>query len=74
MTCSRAQAAKHMREELKMNKQELMECVELISKCVSVDSSEEKKLTILSNLKPTSFAYIMDELYNYLECSTDPFK
>lgn len=72
--CSRVQAAKHMREESKMNKQELMDCVELISKCVSVESSEEKKLTILSNLKPTSFAYIMNELYNYLECSTDPFK
>ena len=57
-----------------MNKQELMECVELICKCVSVDSSEEKKITVLSNLKPSSFAYIMDELYNYLECSIDPFK
>lgn len=63
-----------MREELKMNKKELMECVELISKCVSDDSSEENKTTVLSDLKPTSFAFIMDELYNYLECSTDPFK
>ena len=73
MTCSRAQAAKHMREELKMNKNELMECVEMISKCVSVKSSEEKKTTVLSDLKPTSFAFIMDEIYNYLECSIDPF-
>lgn len=74
MMCSRAQAAKHMQEVLKMNKQELMECVDIICKCVSDESSEEKKTTILSDLKPTSFSYIMDELYNYLECSTDPFK
>lgn len=57
-----------------MNKKELMECVDLIFKCVSDDSSEEKRTTVLSNLKPSSFAYIMDELYNYLECSIDPFK
>lgn len=57
-----------------MNKKELMECVDLLSKCVSDDSSEEKKTTVLSNLKPTSFAFIMDELYNYLECSIGPFK
>ena len=47
-----------------MNKNELMECVTEICKCVSDESSEEKKITILSNLQPTSFAWIMDELYN----------
>lgn len=57
-----------------MNKNELMECVAEICKCVSDDSSEEKKITILNNLKPTSFAWVMDEIINYLECSIDPFK
>lgn len=57
-----------------MNKKELMQCVEMISKCVSDDSSEEKKITVLNDLKPTSFAWVMDELYLYLECSIDPFR
>lgn len=63
-----------MQEVLKMNKVELMNSIEIICKCVSDESSEEKKVTILSNLKPSSLAFIMDELYNYIECSNDPFE
>ena len=57
-----------------MYKNELMELVETICKCVSDESSEENKITILNDIKPTSFAWGMDEIYNYLECSIDPFK
>lgn len=57
-----------------MYKNELMELIETICKCVSDDSSEENKITVLNDIKPTSFAWVMDELYLYLECSIDPFK
>ena len=45
---------------------ELYEMVELLAKQVSPDSSEEKKVTILYNLKPSSFAYIVDSMLDYI--------
>lgn len=45
---------------------ELYEMVELLAKQVSPDSSEEKKVTILHNLKPSSFAYIVDSMLDYI--------
>ena len=40
--------------------------VELLAKQVSPDSSEEKKVTILDNIKPSSFAYIIDTALDYI--------
>lgn len=64
---------KLMREELKMNSkyktvgEELYEMVELLAKQVSPDSSEEKKVTILNDIKPSSFAWVIESVLNYIE-------
>lgn len=67
MTCSRAQAAKHMREELKMNRQELIESLNCIEDCISEKSSEDEKITVLEDLKPSSLRFILDEVIGYIE-------
>lgn len=47
--------------------EEIHEMVELLAKQVSPDSSEEKKVTILENIKPSSFAWIIEPVLNYIE-------
>lgn len=58
---------KHMREELKMNRQELIESLNCIEDCISEKSSEKGKITVLENLKPSSLKYILEEVISYIE-------
>lgn len=67
MMFSRAQAAKHMREELKMSRQELIESLKCIEECISEKSSDEEKITVLEDLKPSSLSFILDEVIGYIE-------
>lgn len=50
-----------------MTRKELIESIEMLCKCVSEKSSEEKKITVLEDLKPSSFGWIMDEIICYIE-------
>ena len=47
--------------------QELYTMVELLAKQVSAESSEEKKVTILDDIKPSSFAWIIECMLDYIE-------
>lgn len=47
--------------------QELYTMVELLAKQVSAESSEEKKVTILNDIKPSSFAWIIESMLDYIE-------
>lgn len=47
--------------------QELYTMVELLAKQVSAESSEEKKVTILNDIKPSSFAWIIECTLDYIE-------
>lgn len=50
-----------------MTRKELIESIETLCKAVSEKSSEEKKITILENIKPSSFGWIMEEVIYYVE-------
>ncbi len=50
-----------------MTRKELIECIETLCKAVSAKSSEEKKITVLEDIKPSSFGWIMEEVINYIE-------
>lgn len=50
-----------------MNNNELYQMVELLAKQVSAASSEEKKVTILEDVKPSSFGWIVDCVLDYIE-------
>lgn len=50
-----------------MNNNELYQMVELLAKQVSASSSEEKKVTILEDVKPSSFGWIVDCVLDYIE-------
>ena len=50
-----------------MDKNELIECIELLCKQVSDNSSESDKITILEDIKPSSFGWIMNCIFEYLE-------
>lgn len=50
-----------------MSKEELIECIELLCKQVSDISSEDDKITILKDIKPSSFGWIMNCMFEYLE-------
>lgn len=50
-----------------MTRKELIECIETLCKAVSDKSSEEKKITVLEDIKPSSFGWIMEEVINYIE-------
>lgn len=65
--CSRAQAAKHMREELKMNNEEVITMLELLLESVATISSEDEKTTILDDIKPSSFEFVIRSAINILE-------
>lgn len=47
--------------------QELYTMVELLAKQVSTESSEEKKVTILEDIKPSSFTWIIECMLDYIE-------
>lgn len=46
---------------------ELYAMVELLAKQVSAESSEEKKVTILNDIKPSSFAWVIVCMLDYIE-------
>lgn len=50
-----------------MNNNELYQMVQLLAKQVSAASSEEKKVTILEDVKPSSFGWIIDCTLDYIE-------
>lgn len=50
-----------------MEAKELIESIELLCKCVSDKSSEEQKTVIIEDMKPSSFSWIMECLYEYIE-------
>lgn len=50
-----------------MDWKELYDSLECIAKCVSDKSSEEQKITVLENLKPSSLAWILDCALDYVE-------
>lgn len=50
-----------------MNNNELYQMVQLLAKQVSAASSEEKKVTILEDVKPSSFGWIVDCVLDYIE-------
>ena len=50
-----------------MNPNELIESLEIIAQCVSDKSSEEQKITILENLKPSSLGWILDCTIDFIE-------
>lgn len=50
-----------------MDEKELIESLEVIAKCVSDKSSENDKITILENLKPSSLGWILDCAIDYVE-------
>ena len=47
--------------------QELYTMVELLAKQVSAESSEEKKVTILNDIKPSSFAWVIESMLDYID-------
>lgn len=47
--------------------QELYTMVELLAKQVSAESSKEKKVTILDNIKPSSFAWVIESMLDYID-------
>lgn len=50
-----------------MNSDELYEMVELLAKQVSPESSEERKITVLNDIKPSSFAWVIETMLDYIE-------
>lgn len=50
-----------------MNPNELIESLEVLAKCVSDKSSENDKITVLENLKPSSFAWVIDCAIDFIE-------
>lgn len=50
-----------------MDWKELYDSLEVIAKCVSDKSSEERKITILENLKPSSLGWIIECALDYVE-------
>lgn len=50
-----------------MNKEELLESLDIVLSCVATISSEDEKYTVLDNLKPSSFDYIIKSVIGYIE-------
>lgn len=50
-----------------MYAKELYEMTELLAKCVSDKSSEADKITVLENIKPSSFAWVIECVLDYIE-------
>ena len=50
-----------------MNKEELIENLEIILECVATCSSENEKYIVLDDLKPSSFEYIIKEVIDFIE-------
>lgn len=50
-----------------MNSNEIIEMLELLLESVATISSEEEKTTILDNIKPSSFEFVIRSAINILE-------
>lgn len=56
-----------MREVLKMSNEEIITMLELLLTSVATISSEEEKTTILDDIKPSSFEFVIKSTINKLE-------
>lgn len=56
-----------MREVLKMSNEEIITMLELLLTSVATISSEEEKTTILDDVKPSSFEFVIKSTINKLE-------
>ena len=50
-----------------MNKEELLEYLEIILECIATNSSEDEKYVVLDDLKPSSFKYVINEVIDFIE-------
>ena len=50
-----------------MYKEELLESLEILLECLATCSSEDEKYTVLDDLKPSSFEYIIKEVIDFIE-------
>ena len=57
-----------------MNPEELYTMVELLAKQVSAKSSEEGKITILEDVCPSSFAWVLELTLDYIDQTKGIFK
>ena len=57
-----------------MNPDELIESLELLERCVSVSSSEKHKITIIENIKPSSFVWVIDSTIEFIKQLSDERK
>ena len=46
---------------------ELYVITEMLAKCVSDKSSEDDKITVLVNIKPSSFAWVIECILDYID-------
>ena len=46
---------------------ELYEMTEMLAKCVSDKSSEHDKITVLKDIKPSSFAWVIKCILDYID-------
>lgn len=55
-------------EEVKiMDINDIIESLELLKSCISVSSSEKHKITVLENIKPSSFEWVIESTIDYLK-------
>lgn len=57
-----------------MNSKELYIMVELLAKQVSAKSSEERKITIPEDICPSSFAWVIESVLDYIDQTKEIFK
>lgn len=53
---------------------ELIESLELLESCVSVSSSEKHKITVLENIKPSSFEWVIMNTIEFIKQFSDKRK
>lgn len=54
-----------------MTPTEIIESLELLESCVSVSSSERHKITVLENIKPSSFEWVIDSTVEFIKQFSD---
>lgn len=57
-----------------MNPNELIESLELLESCMSVSSSEKHKITVIENIKPSSFKWVILETIEFIKQFSDERK
>lgn len=50
-----------------MNKDEILESLDILLTCVSTISSEDEKYTVIDDIKPSSFDFIIKSVIGYIE-------